>query len=47
MHVYPAELVALINERWHDPPPLEGGAAGEEHTALPGKAALERLISTC
>jgi hypothetical protein len=47
MHVYPAELVALINERWHDTPPLQGGSAAEVHTTLPGKAALEHLISTC
>jgi hypothetical protein len=47
MHVYPSDLVALINQRWHDMPPPEEGATGAEISALPGKAALERLISTC
>lgn len=47
MHVYPSELVAVINQRWADASPPEGSPATEIPTALPGKAALERLISTC
>lgn len=47
MHVYPSELVALINQRWQASPTAEGTAAMPEAASLPGKAALERLISTC
>jgi hypothetical protein len=47
MHVYPSELVALINQRWNGAP-----ASGEPDDEpppvnLPGKAALELFISTC
>ncbi|WP_309410756.1 putative sensor domain DACNV-containing protein [Desulfobulbus sp.] len=47
MHVYPSELVALITQRWEAmSASAEGG--GEPGTGvLPGKEALERLISTC
>ena len=44
MHVYPTDLVMLINQRWGSPPPGEDGTATAAATALPGKAALERLI---
>jgi hypothetical protein len=47
MHVYPAELVALINQRWNGTTPSEETAAEPQATGLPGKALLERLISTC
>ena len=46
MHVYPAELVALINQKWHEPPLSEDGGSPAT-TPLPGKLALEHLISTC
>ncbi len=46
MHVYPAELVAYINQKWHDGPP-EGAAAEPAESPLPGKTSLEHLISTC
>ena len=44
MHVYPSELVALISERWGPPPEEESETA---IGVLPGKGALEHLISTC
>ena len=44
MHVYPSELVALISERWGPPPEEESESA---IGVLPGKGALEHLISTC
>jgi hypothetical protein len=47
MHVYPSDLVALINQRWNEMPSPEESVTGGERAALPGKAALERLISTC
>jgi len=47
MHVYPSELVALISQRWQTAPLPEEDAVGAASEALPGKAALERLISTC
>lgn len=47
MHVYPSELVALITQRWQAAPaPTEGDGIAESGV-LPGKPALERLISTC
>lgn len=46
MHVYPAELVALIYQRWNGVSPSEEGS-DEPPANLPGKAALEQLISTC
>jgi len=47
MHVYPAELVALINQKWHEPPLSEDGGSQPAAAPLPGKLALEHLISTC
>lgn len=47
MHVYPTDLVTLINQRWGSPPPAADGSAAAAAAVLPGKAALERLISTC
>lgn len=47
MHVYPTDLVTLINQRWGSPPPAEDGSAAAAAAVLPGKAALEQLISTC
>jgi len=47
MHIYPAELAALIAQRWEAMPAPPEGAAVSHVGALPGKAALERLISTC
>jgi hypothetical protein len=47
MHVYPSELVTLITERWQGASGRSGTLAGQEGAGLPGKAALERLISTC
>jgi len=47
MHVYPSELVALITQRWQQAMPSPEDTGGAESGALPGKAALERLISTC
>lgn len=47
MHVYPSDLVALINQRWNEMPSPEESVTGGERAALPGKLALERLISTC
>ena len=47
MHVYPSELVALIIQRWEAMSPPTDGENSNESSGLPGKAALERLISTC
>ena len=47
MHVYPAELVALIEQKWNESLPTGSAAAGKVIGALPGKAALEHFISTC
>jgi hypothetical protein len=47
MHVYPAELVALINQKWFEPPTQEDADSNLAATPLPGKVALEHLISTC
>lgn len=47
MHVYPAELVSLITQRWQETAVSEVGAEPAEAGHLPGKAALEHLISTC
>jgi len=47
MHVYPAELVALINQKWHDLPSPDEVALDPAISSLPGKVALEHLISTC
>ena len=47
MHVYPAELVALINQKWREALPPEDGATEPVASVLPGKVALEHLISTC
>ncbi|MBV5316787.1 MAG: hypothetical protein JZU50_03160 [Desulfobulbaceae bacterium] len=47
MHVYPAELVALINQKWHEPSSQEDAGSQPEAIPLPGKVALEHLISTC
>ena len=41
MHVYPAELVAHLLDRWLSAP------AATAAVPLPPPAALERLISTC
>jgi hypothetical protein len=46
MHVYPAELVALIDQRWQSAFASDEDS-GEQVTALPAKGALEQLISTC
>ena len=47
MHVYPAELVALINQKWQDMPSPEEVSSDPPMDVLPGKVALEHLISTC
>lgn len=47
MHVYPAELVALINQKWNDLPLPDDITIDPAASLLPGKAALEHLISTC
>ncbi len=47
MHVYPSELVALINQRWNGAPTAEASDGEQTTGTLPGKAALEQLISTC
>ena len=49
MHVYPSELVTLITQRWEamSAPNGSDDAPESESMVLPGKAALERLISTC
>ncbi len=47
MHVYPAELVALIEQKWAETPPSRTGSAEVAIDLLPGKVALEHLISTC
>ncbi|MGD9950280.1 MAG: putative sensor domain DACNV-containing protein [Desulfobulbus sp.] len=47
MHVYPSELVALITQRWNDATTSEQGNGDQPLENLPGKVALEQLISTC
>ncbi|ADW16882.1 hypothetical protein Despr_0707 [Desulfobulbus propionicus DSM 2032] len=47
MHVYPAELVALITQRWNGQPSSAESDGEQLPDNLPGKAALEQLISTC
>ncbi|MCL2458170.1 MAG: hypothetical protein FWF31_04850 [Desulfobulbus sp.] len=47
MHVYPSELVTLITQRWEAISALTDGGGEPGTGVLPGKEALERLISTC
>ena len=48
MHVYPSELVALINQRWNGVPEEEvEGSPHQQADNLPDRVALEQLISTC
>ena len=47
MHVYPSELVALITQRWNDASAPEQEEMEPSPDNLPGRVALEQLISTC
>ena len=49
MHAYPDELVSFIFEIWQDPFFLERLRADgiDTSTQLPGRAVLEKIISTC
>lgn len=46
MHFYPADLVPLITQKWHDSFPSEAEAEASANS-LPDKNALESLVSTC
>lgn len=47
MHVYPSELVAVITQRWQAAAVPDEAIDAVACPRLPGKAAMERLISTC
>jgi DisA bacterial checkpoint controller nucleotide-binding len=49
MHAYPEELVSFIFDIWQDPLFLERLRAADIDTSmqLPGRAVLEKIISTC
>lgn len=47
MHVYPTDLVSLVNERWESMADAITGTTDIPVTPLPATTALEQLISTC